>query len=245
MTRAIAIATAALVALTTAASSRAEADAPSKRVVAILDVNVEGIPPEATAQFEQRLDQQLDTSRFWIASAKSTHEHLANSTSWTDGCVVGACMREVKAQAGAELALLATLTGSGTSFGYVVTLVRTDTGNVLSQKAARCDVCTVTDAIQGASDAVRALLDAVPAKLPDPGADRAAALAAAERDREVSFARVHKEHRRYGLGLALSGAVAAIAGASWYMSDSHARGGALVSGLGVGTAASGVLVLTF
>lgn len=240
MRRAVVVAALALVAST----ARADGPPPSKRVVAILDVNVEGIPPEAKAQFEQRLDQQLDTSRFWIASAKSTHEHLANSTSWTDGCVVGACLTEVKAQAGAELALLATLTGSGTSFGYVVTLVRTDTGNVLSQKAARCDVCTVTDAIQGASDAVRALLDDVPATLPDPGAAHVTAIAVAARTRDVALARVNHTHA-IGLGLTIGGLIAAAVGGGWFFADHHASGGALVGGLGAGAASGGVVVLTF
>ena len=49
---------------------------------------------------------------------------MANSTKWTEGCVVGACLREVETQTGADLVLLAALTGAGTSFGYVVTLVR-------------------------------------------------------------------------------------------------------------------------
>ena len=218
---------------------------PAKRVVAILDVNVEGIPTEAAQQFEQRLDQQIDTSRFWIASAKSTHEHLANSTTWTDGCVVGACMGEVRAQAGAELALLATLTGAGTSFGYVVTLVRTDTGNVLSQKSARCDVCTVTDAIHGASDAVRALLADVPAVLPDSAAERAASAATAARTRTAAAARAYRRTHRLGIGLTAGGLVAAAAGASWFFGASRARGGALVGGLGAGLAVGGVIVLTF
>ena len=61
------------------------------------------------------------------------HEMMANSTKWTEGCVVGSCLHEVKTQTGAELVLLAALTGSGTSFGYVVTLVRTDTGRMLAQ----------------------------------------------------------------------------------------------------------------
>jgi len=234
-----------------AGSARADAPAaaqpppPSKRVVAILDVHVEGIPPEARTQFEQRLDQQLDTSRFWIASAKSTHEHLGASTKWTDGCVVGACLSEVKVQAGAELALLATLTGSGTSFGYVVTLVRTDTGNVLSQKAARCDVCTVTDAIQGASDAVRSLLADVPATLPDTAGERAAAIAELKRTRDLALARDARTKHTLGLGLAVAGAVAAVAGAAWYFGAHQASGGAAVGGVGLGLAASGVIVLAF
>ncbi len=218
---------------------------PAKRVVAILDVNVEGIPTEAAHQFEQRLDQQIDTSRFWVASAKSTHEHLASSTTWTDGCVVGACLAEVKTQAGAELALLATLTGAGTSFGYVVTLVRTDTGNVLAQKSARCDVCTVTDAIQGASDAVRALLADVPTVLPDSAAERSAAATAAAHERSAAAAHAHRRAHQIGVGLSAAGIVAAAAGAGWYFGASHARGGAVVGGLGAGLAVSGVLVLTF
>ena len=237
----------ALLALSFALSATAAADPapPSKRVIAILDVHVDGVPPEARMQLEQRLDQQIDTSRFWIASARSTHEHLARSTTWTDGCVVGACMSEVRAQAGAEIALLATLTGSGTSFGYVVTLVRTDTGNVVSQKAVRCDVCTVTDAIQGASEAVHGLLADLPEQLPDTLAERTAALRAAEhaRDAEVDHVR-HRKHT-FGLGLTVGGLVAAAAGAGWYVADNHPRPGALLGGLGAGLAAGGVLVLTF
>ena len=43
------------------------------------------------------------------------------------------------------------LTGSGTSFGYAVTVVRTDNGRVLAQESSRCDVCMVKEAMTEAT----------------------------------------------------------------------------------------------
>src|SRR5262249_60418341 len=96
-----------------------------------------------------------------------TREAMANSPKWTERCVVGQCLQEVRTQTRADLVLLAALTGSGTSFGYVVTLVRTDTGRVLAQEQERCDVCTVSEALSAATLATVKILNAVPERLPE------------------------------------------------------------------------------
>ncbi len=54
------------------------------------------------------------------------------------------------------------------TFRYVVTLVRTDNGQVLAQ-AERCDVCTESEATGNALLATIKLMNAIPNQLPDRG----------------------------------------------------------------------------
>jgi len=164
----------------------------NQRIVGVLDVRVEGVPPEIAAQFQQQLEAQVDTKHFWLAPRSRMHEMMTNSTKWTEGCVIGKCLSEVKRQTNADLVLLAALTGAGTSFGYVVTLVRTDTGLVLAQESERCDVCTVSEALANATLATVKILDAVPDQLPDEHAMQAAKLAAVQTtaDKELAEAAI-------------------------------------------------------
>ena len=87
----------------------------SQRIVGVLDVRVDGVPPEIAAQFQQQLEAQVDTKHFWLAPRSRMRETMTNSTRWTEGCVVGACLGEVKKQTNADLVLLVALNGSGTS----------------------------------------------------------------------------------------------------------------------------------
>src|SRR6185312_14294808 len=84
----------------------------NQRIVGVLDVRVEGVPPEIAAQFQQQLEAQVDTKHFWLAPRSRMHEMMTNSTKWTEGCVIGNCLYEVKRQTNADLVLLAALTGS-------------------------------------------------------------------------------------------------------------------------------------
>jgi hypothetical protein len=216
-----------------------------RRIVGILDVRVEGVPKEIERQFQSDLEEQLDSNEYWLAPEQRMRELLATSTKWTEGCVVGLCLNEVKVQTGAELVLLASITGDGTSFGFVVTLVRTDTGRVLAQEASRCEVCTVSEVLASATLAAVKLLISVPEKLPDEAGEASAAL-------EVATARLRDEHRgtrqhhrTVGIVLTLAGIVAAGAGITMYLAmdrPAAALGGA---GVGAGIALGGVAVLTF
>src|SRR5262249_1744753 len=129
-----------------------------RRIVGILDVRVDGVPVEIQRQFQSDLEKHLDSRAYWLAPQERIREMMSNSTKWTEGCVVGSCLSELKTQTGAELVLLAAITGSGTSFGYVVTLVRTDTGRMLAQDASRCEVCTVKEVLASATLAAAKLL---------------------------------------------------------------------------------------
>lgn len=216
---------------------------PNQRIVGVLDVRVEGVPPEISAQFQQQLETQVDTKRFWLAPRSRMHEVMSNSTKWTEGCVIGSCLGEVRRQTNAELVLLAALTGSGTSFGYVVTLVRTDTGRVLAQESERCDVCTVSEAVANATAATVKILNAVPDTLPDEGKAQAMQLAAVteKSDRELAQARHHPH--AVATGILITGLAIAAGGAGVYFANKDA--GIAMAAAGGGIALGGVLALTF
>ena len=220
-----------------------------QRIVGVLDVKVEGVPPDIAAQFQQSLEAQIDTKRFWIAPRSRMHELMANSTRWTEGCVVGGCLQEVRAQTGAQLVLLVALTGSGTSFGHVVTLVRTDTGRVLAQEQERCDVCTVSEALTAATLGTVKILNAVPERLPDEQVVdaypqiRAATMPLEERITQLESA-PHRQHV-VGVTLTLLGVAAGAAGLITYVLQNHANYGLATAAAGAGLAVGGVVTLTF
>lgn len=215
-------------------------------MVGILDVRVDGVSDDIKLKFEQQLEQQLDTSQYWLSNRAQMRERMKFSTKWTDGCMIGACLAAVRTQTQAELVLLAALNGSGTSFGYVVTLVRTDTGRVLAQKSERCDVCTLNEAMTEATLATIALLNEIPATLPDQAAEQSAAIevAASAGRREVATRRRHT--RRIGTALTVSGLAIGLGGAAAaYLIAAHPVWAKATAGVGAGIAAGGVVVLTF
>ena len=219
-----------------------------RRIVGILDVKVDGVPPEIASQFLQGLEAQLDSKHYWLAPRARMRDLMTNSTKWTEGCVVGGCLQEVRTQTRADLVLLAALTGSGTSFGYVVTLVRTDTGRVLAQEQERCDVCTVSEALSAATLATIKILNAVPDRLPDDGVESKAALDLATRPLETKISQLSDDghhHKTLGVTLTVLGLAAAAAGAAMYFMQDHADYGLATAAAGGGLAAGGVVSLTF
>lgn len=217
------------------------APADHRRIVGILDVRVEGVADEVKETFQRALEQQVDTRRYGLASRARMRQLMLQSTRWTEGCIVGACLTEVRAQTGAELVLLAALTGAGTSFGYVVTLVRTDTGQVLQQISERCDVCTLNEAMSSATQAAVKLVAAAPAKLPDDTAAQAAAI-----DKVRRSLGGHDQHtRRVGLALTAVGVAVAAGGLALYVTQDRPSYAALTAVGGGTLAAGGLVVLAF
>lgn len=215
----------------------------NQRIVGVLDVRVEGVPPEIAAQFQQQLEVQLDTKHFWLAPRSRMHEMMANSTKWTEGCVIGSCLAEVRRQTQAELVLLAALTGSGTSFGYVVTLVRTDTGAVLEQKSERCDVCTVSEALANATLATVQLLNNVPDKLPDAEHDEKVRLAQVQATADAQVAAAKHHPHAVATGVLITGLAVAAGGAGLYFANKDA--GVATIAAGGGLVLGGLVALTF
>ena len=173
------------------------------------------------------------------------HDLMANSTKWTEGCVVGLCLGEVKTQTGADLVLLAALTGAGTSFGYVVTLVRTDTGRVLAQESERCDVCTVSEALSNATLATVKILNAVPDKLPDDQAAQTAQLAAVSEKAQADVAEAKHHPHAVATGVLITGLVIAAGGAAAYFAQNHPDYALATAATGVGLAIGGGVALSF
>jgi hypothetical protein len=171
------------------------------------------------------------------------HEMMSNSTKWTEGCVIGSCLGEVRRQTQAELVLLAALTGSGTSFGYVVTLVRTDNGRVLAQESERCDVCSVSEAVKNATQATVKILNAVPDTLPDENKAQADQLAAVSQKADKDVAEAKHHPHAVATGILITGLAIAAGGAGVYFANKDAGIG--MAAAGGGLAFGGVLALTF
>lgn len=216
-----------------------------RRIVGILDVRVDGVPKEIADRFESSLEEELDSNAYWIASRARMHEMMETSTKWSEGCIVGSCLSEVRKQTGADLVLLAALNGSGTSFGYVVTLVRTDTGRMLAQESQRCDVCTVNEALTGATSAAVKLLVAVPEKLPDEAAATQRALDMVAKQGQQDVAAAHHRHKKTAVIVTLAGIAVAAIGATLYFTQDHADYGLATAAGGAGLAVGGGIALTF
>jgi len=223
----------------------AKANGKKARVVGILDVRLDGIPADVAADFEKNLESSLDTDAYWLAGRDKMKERLKFSTKWTEGCVVGDCLTEVKTQTNAELALLVALSGSGTSYGYVITVVRTDNGKVVAQDSGRCDVCVVREVMRDVTLATIDLLNKVPDILPNEAADRSAAI-----DLAVGKL-VHRMHvaeakgRKKAIIVTVVGLVAAAAGAGIYFAADKPNYSLAVLGGGGGLALGGIAVLAF
>ena len=216
-----------------------------RRIIGILDVTVDGVPPDIAAQFQANLESQLDSREYWLAPQARMHELLSNSTKWSEGCVVGPCLMEVKVQTGAEVVLLAAINGDGTSFGYVVTLVRTDTGRFVAQEAERCDVCTVNEALTNATLAAVKLVTSLPDKLPDEAAEQHAAMDLATKKLEHDKVVIKHRHRKLATILGLSGLAIAVGGAALYFTQDHASYGLATAAAGGGLMVGGLVALSF
>ena len=219
-----------------------------ERIVGILDVRGPTTADELT--FERNLEDQLDTNTYWLAPRAIMRERLRNSTKWTEGCLVHHCLQEVKVQTGADVVILAALTGSGTSFGFVVTLLRTDTGKVVAQEAARCDVCTFVETMNAAVLATIKLLDQVPPKLPDETAQAGAAvdlavqMAVQPLEKKLDAANRNND-TKLGIVMTVVGLAVAGGGAAWYFADDKNEMGLATACGGGGLALGGIGVLAF
>lgn len=212
--------------------------------VAIL--SVEATSDDVARGYERELESQLATMHVRFVSRVRLHEQLGSSTKWTDGCVVGGCLSEVRAQTGAGLVLLAALTGSGTTYGYVITLVRTDTGRVLAQEAERCDVCTESEATGNALLTTVRLVNAIPNQLPDEAAEQAAAVEVAVHEAARRRAKDRRRRHRIGWALTIAGLAAAAGGAvAYFGNDGRPDLGLAVGAAGGGLAVGGLTAIAF
>jgi hypothetical protein len=226
--------------------ARTDAPPPNRKIIGILDVRVEGMPAEAAARFEAKLESQLDTGHYWLAPRKRMEELLAGLSTWSEGCLSGPCLAQVKNQTGASMVLTVYFHGSGTSFSSVITLLRTDTGEVVTQHSERCEVCTVNEAVDQSILATMGLVGTAPDDLPDDLRDTDRKIATAVKPLRVAMKQVQQQQRSIGVRLTLVGAATLSAGIAirlLYKDKASASYG--VMGAGAGIALSGLTVLTF
>jgi hypothetical protein len=217
-----------------------------RRTVSLLEVRVEGLSDDVKDNFRRQLEGLIDTKRYWLADRAYMKSAMMRSTRWTDGCLVGRCLTAIRAQSGAELVLLAALTGSGTSFGYVVTLIRTDTGHVVDQESDRCDVCTVNEVMNSATLAAVDVLNKAPDKLPDEVAEQSAKVDRVVGALKGELVARDRHATRVGYTLLALGLAGAVAGGALYMiNDSRPTYAVATAAGGAAMAAGGLIVLTF
>ena len=79
-------------------------------------------------------------------------------SSYQEGCFFGPCMAALRAATGVPIALTATISGQGSNYSFVITLVDTKAGVLRSQVSQTCEVCTVEEALSTATLATISLV---------------------------------------------------------------------------------------
>jgi hypothetical protein len=168
-------------------------------------------------------------------------EMLGGSTRWTEGCLLGPCMTEVRRQTQAHLVLTVFLQGLGTTYRHVITLIRTDTGAVVDQRTDVCVACAQSEAITKATSAI---LDMV-SKAPD--LDQADGPDPTKVERELVApmrSKLANTRRRTRItGVVLLAAAVAGAGVGMYFRSTDDDMATPALAASAGLAASGVVVL--
>ncbi len=216
-----------------------------RKIIGVLDVRVDGVPADVASQFQNALESQLDSKRYWLSGRAKMKERMASSMKWVDGCLVGKCLFDIKTQTGAELVIHAAISGSGTSYGYVVTLLRTDIGAVVSQQTDRCDVCTLNEVMTNATLATIQLINAVPDALPDDEAERHAAVALAVKPLQADLAKARGATTKGAIVLTVAGLVVGGVGAALYFAQDKPNYALAIAGGGGGMLVGGLTLFAF
>jgi hypothetical protein len=127
--------------------------------IGVLEVRTYGVSEAAGEKFEQSVEETLADVGFRVVRSGTVQEKLREGD-YVPGCTFGPCMREVNRLTGLRRVLVARVQGVGQSYSVVVSLVETDTGQLVSQVAQSCPVCTVEEAISTATLAVVELITA-------------------------------------------------------------------------------------
>ena len=151
-------------------------------VVGVLSLEAEGVSPTATEKLEAGIEEGLagtgDVDRPRVATRKRLTELLARST-FAPGCLFGPCLKEIYRNTQVRMVLVARIVGSGPSYDFMVSLMDTRTGLLMSQVATRCSVCTLDEAITSAALATIELINQAEGGAGDDGGGPEAASGAA------------------------------------------------------------------
>jgi hypothetical protein len=145
-----------LLLVATAAPARAD-----EEVVGLLEVRGDGVDQDTLDRFAEAVEDGLGAID-WVTAPRDRLQEMLAASSWTPACIVGPCLREVRAQTGADYVVNAGLAASGMSYRFTLTLIGTETGAVIAQKDESCPACTIDDVIASVTIATIALVNEVP-----------------------------------------------------------------------------------
>src|SRR5262245_55610197 len=191
-----------------AAGEQARADA---EPIGVLEVATPGVSQTAGDKFEQSVEETLAGVGFRVVRSSTVQQQLVG-TNYVAGCTFGPCMKEVLARTGLRRVLVARIQGAGQSYSVVVSLIDTRNGNLVSQVAQSCPVCTVEEAISTATLVVVELVTSgagAASSSPDPVAARlvaASAMPEAVQAPDLRLERRGRQARRAGWLLVAGGA---------------------------------------
>jgi len=214
--------------------------------IGVLEVATSGVSQAAGDKFEQSVEETLAGVGFRVVRSNQVQKELA-ATNYISGCTFGPCMKEVGARTGLRRVLVARIQGAGQTYSVVVSLVDTQTGQLVSQVAQSCPVCTVEDAISTSIKAVVALLtdeQAAPggAASLSPASPAEFAAAGEPAAETALLEQRRRQARRFGWIFVVAGAVAIGAAVGLAATDNE-NAALAAGGMGGGLAAGGVTAL--
>lgn len=203
------------------------------QLVGILSIKTRGVSEAAAEQFESEVEEALDGVGMQSIDREALRKRLQGSD-YMDGCTFGVCLAKLRAATGVPLVLVADIQGTGSNYGFVITLVDTKTGIPTSQVAQTCAVCTIEEAISTATLTTISVLTGTgdakttPVLVANGGSGKAGAHKHASTLSNTGLAfigvgvvgvlagayLVYDDHRDLGVGAASSGAALATGGAT-------------------------------
>jgi hypothetical protein len=205
-------------------------------VVGLLDVRADGVEQIVIDRFIEGIEEGLSGGDHVSAPRERLAAMLARSA-WSPACSVGPCLSEVRAQTGAALVVTGGISGSGLSYRFTLTLIETEHGRVIGQKAESCPACTIDDL---ASAVTLATIELVSGLAPVEGGE---GLLDAERRLSALQGRVRDHGRSTRRTALLFVSAAVIAGVSGYyfLDQDRDRVGYPLLGTAGGLAAAGAV----
>lgn len=208
-------------------------------IVGLLQVTTQGVTEEAKEGFISSVENSLNLAGFRVVESKTLREYLADSA-YVPGCTFGPCLKSVYAKTKVRLVVVARISGVGTSYSFVISLLDTQTGELNSQNAENCLGCTVDEALMQASNLV---IGAVTGSGGAKVADRPAPMVPAPVPEDNPKAR--KASAKVGWVLFGLGVAAGAAGGYLLSSDDHDKMGYAAVAGGSAFAVSGLTVYLF
>lgn len=126
--------------------------------LAILELRFSNVPPGLTKQIRQRARSVLEENDYKVKRQDGIRARL-RSAGLPPGCSMGPCLSRVGQALEVDQVLVGELSGEGTSYDIILTLLETGGGTPLAQVSDRCDVCNFTEVEFAVARAFKKLLE--------------------------------------------------------------------------------------